>query len=1263
MSYSRERELKFFVNDKEHTVYSGEIEPDTNLNDYLRRILNLTGTKAMCFEGGCGACIVVASIKDPVTSGTITISLNSCLIPVYKCSGWRIYTIEGIGDSTSGYHPLQKALVQFNGTQCGFCSSGMLMNMFALYESGEFTMEDVDNSFGGNICRCTGYRPILSAFKSLASDASSTHLGSYVDIEDIPTCRSRGKCALKCAEQCKSDDRPLYYQYNNSQWYKVFFIQQILNILKKYPESNYMLVGGNTAKGVYRNKTKIDLYIDITSVKALVGHQISKTNLILGASMTLSGAMNLFKKLSKENPKFAYLKKLADHIDLVGSVPIRNVGTLAGNLFTKHEHHEFSSDIFVFLETVGAHLTLVDINGKEHTMSLLDFLSFDMKRVLIKNIILPMLNDTYKMESYKITPRAQNASALINAGFLVRLNPDNVVELASLVYGAVNPTFVHATNSEKYLTGKQLFDDKTLQGLFETLNSEINPDFVLPQASPEFRKQLAIALCYKFILSITPEDKLSIRNKSGGEKFIRPVSTGTQDYETNESLYPLTQAIPKIEALAQCTGKAKYIMDMPDSPDQLYVAFVLAKATPYSVIKNIDPSEALKLEGVVAFYDKGDIPGENNFTPKEEIQFSTVEEIFCSGVVKYYYQPLGIVVAKNQKTALKAAELVQVDYEAGTEIPAFTIREILAIKGEEGLHFEFEHKATSKGENVKKVIEGKFDIFSQYHFSMETQCCIVIPEEDGLTLYPATQGISLVQSAVSKSLNIPLNKLNISVRRLGGGYGAKLTRANLIACAAALAAHKLQKPVKLWMPFTANMNAIGKRGPFSMDYKVEVDEKGSIQSLDASLYTDMGSFGGNENLTIEVMKFFLNNYENDTWNVKSYTGKSNIPTTTWCRAPATTEGSASILSIMNHIAADLNIDPVQVYMENFDKQQPSLSKYINDLIEWAEIDERKKEIKEFNAANRWVKKAIGIVPLGYPQLLFGNWNVQISIYQVDGTVAITHAGVEMGQGINTKVAQVCAYSLGIPLEFVSIKPSNVATSPNAFMTGGSLTSEAVCYATIKACDILKERMKPFKEKAGNLGWLLLVRLCYYANVELTAIAQFDPSNIGQYVTYGATSAEVQVDILTGTYSLLRVDLIEDTGNSMSPYVDIGQVEGAFIMGVGYWTSEKIVFGPEGELLTNRTWNYKPPGAKDIPIDFRVNFPKNNPNPQGVFNSKATAEPPLNMSCVVAFAIRNAVASARLESDNTATRWYPFDGPSTVENTFVNSLNNYKQYLL
>lgn len=1260
-------ELKFFVHDEEHTVKADEISPETTLNAYLRQKAHLTGTKNMCFEGGCGSCVVAVTVRDPVTQREVVFAVNSCLVPIYTCSGWKIHTVESIGDVKTGYHPVQKALVQFSGTQCGFCSSGMLMNMYAMYESGSFTMKEIENSFGGNICRCTGYRPILTAFKSLASDASSDIIGKYDDIEDIPICkRSKVKCTAKCVSPCGKMQRPHFYQFGASRWVKVFSINEILDVMRESPQLTYMLVGGNTATGVYKRMKEPDVYIDITSVKDLLDHSVSGDGLTIGADMSLTTAMNLFYKLSKDQKQFAYLKKLGDHIDLIANVPVRNTGTIGGNLFTKHVYHEFPSDVYLMFEAAGALITLIGTDHKETTLNLVDYLKFNMNRQIIKSITLPPLDETYHYESYKIMPRAQNAHALVNAGFLFKLDPTNKVESARIIYGSINPTFIHATNAEKYLVGKQLFSNDTLQGLFKTLHAEIDPDVVLPDPAPEFRRQLAIALCYKFILSITPDNKISKRNKSGGPKFDRPVSTGTQDYETNKSLYPLTKAIPKLEALAQCTGDAQYIMDIPDQPGQLFAAFVLAKAPANSVISKIDTSAALKLDGVVAYYDKKDIPGKNSFTPKEAgFLFVVDEEIFCSGIVKYYFQPVGITVATSQEVAEQAAELVKISYIEGKQKPLLTVRDILKAGAKDKIVEEGKVEAKSKGTDVKKVLKGTFDISWQYHYQMETQCCLVVPVEDGLDMFPATQTMNFAHVAAAKMLDIPANKINISVRRLGGAYGAKVSRNSLISCAAALASHKLRKPVKLWMPLITNMNVVGKRYPFSMDYEVGVNDKGVIQYLDASLYCDFGVLGGNENIAMECQEVFTSIYNKGNWNVKTFSTRSDNHTGTWCRAPGTTEGLASSESIIEHIASSLNLDPVDVRAANMNDKATEVTKYIKDLLEWADVDKRKKEIDKFNKENRWIKKGIAVVPMLYPQILFGNWYTHISIYQGDGSVAISHGGIEMGQGINTKVAQVVAYSLGIPLSQVSVKPSNVLIAPNSMSTGGSLTSEAVCYAALKACNELKERMKPVKEKMKNASWPDLIHQCYVDQINLSASFMFQPTlpDVHAYPIYGATCVEIELDLLTGLYHIIRADIIEDTGDSMSPEIDIGQVEGAFIMGMGYWTSEQIVFNSEGELLTNRTWNYKPPGAKDIPIDFRVKFPKNNPNPLQILHAKSTAESPLCMTCAIPFAIRHAVASARAEADPKAEKWYLFDGPSTVENTFMNCLHDYKQYTL
>ncbi|RZC32795.1 xanthine dehydrogenase/oxidase, partial [Asbolus verrucosus] len=1266
-------EIKFHIQDVEYTVKADEITPNTTLNSYIRNTLQLTGTKAMCYEGGCGSCVVVLQSKDPVTQKDIFLSVNSCLIPVLSCNGWRIYTIEGIGSPLNGYHPVQEVLAKFNGTQCGFCSPGMVMNMYALYESGKLTMAEVENSFGGNICRCTGYRPILSAFKSLCTDASPEILGQYPDIEDLRICKKE-KCEKKCTTGCdRLIKEPFYHLVGDSKWIKVYALKDLLSVLNQYPTSSYKLVAGNTAKGIFKSYGAIvDIYIDVTSVPELKESQFHDTYFIVGANITLSAAMELFVETAKENPQLFYLSQIASHIDLVANVPVRNVGTIAGNLMMKHDNHNFPSDIFLTLETVGAILTVVGVDGTEVKLSPQEFIKYDMKLKVLKNISFPnYLADVYKYVSYKIMPRAQNSHAHINAGFLFKFkqNQPTYIETVSIVFGNVNPNFIHATQTEKLLQ------------VFVSLSQELVPDIIPPDPTPEFRKQLAISLFYKAVLSIAPANIISPVNVSGGTILERPISTGAQDYETNESLYPLTQPIPKIEAITQTTGQAVYINDMPDLPHQLFGILILAEAPPNSVIKTIDASAALLVEGIVAFYSKDDIPGDNNFTPLD--MFTAKEEIFCAGRVLYYEQPLGILVGKSHGVVMQSASLIKVTYDPPNVAPLLSVRQILKEGRTDRLKEIRTITRTRKGDNIKHVIKGNFDIHHQYHFHMETQCCNVIPVEgDKLDIHPSSQWMDQIQLAVANMLKIPNNKINVTVRRCGGAFGAKISRNGLVSCAAALAAWKLRQPVKLSMSMSDNMVAIGKRWPLSTDYEVGVDDQGVIQYLDCTHYTDLGALS-NENGSGELLTLFQTNYVHDTFTIHMKTAITDTHTNTWARAPGSTEGLASIEAIMEHVALTIGVDPLTLRVANFINESPLL-KYVNDLKTWAEIDTRKQAIANFNKANRWKKKGIAVVPMTYYLGLSGPYSVVVSIFHGDGTVQISHGGIEVGQGINTKAAQVCAYKLGIALEKVAVIPSNNFTAPNNMTTGGSITSEAICYAVIQACDQLNTRIQPYRDQLGvNATWEEVIKKCYEEFVNLSAIGIFSPKepNVSSYLIYGICATEVIVDVLTGQHLITRVDLIEDTGQSMSPEIDIGQVEGAFVMGMGYYTTEQIVFNYEGKMLTNNTWTYYPPGPKDIPIDFRVKFPKNNVNPVGVLKSKATAEPPLCMTISVPLAIRNAVASARVDAAASNTKWYPFgnvlhgqqtillltdlfaEGVTSVENVYMNCLNNYTKFVL
>ncbi|XP_049801265.1 uncharacterized protein LOC126236198 isoform X3 [Schistocerca nitens] len=1265
-----ETEAVFYINGVRHAVDS-KVPVDTSLNTYIRDHANLRGTKVMCREGGCGACVVNAAYVHPFTKKKTSLAVNSCLVPVFSCHGWEITTIEGIGNRKTGYHPVQQRLAAFNGTQCGYCSPGMVMNMYSLLQTGkDMTMKEIENSFGGNICRCTGYRPILDAFKSLSIDATDELKKKCQDIEDWEKklcVRSGGTCTQNCGQngECSIETlaiiSPVHVKFEKTDWFKVDTIADILKIFENLGDRPYMLVAGNTAHGVYRRREDIEVFIDISNVEELKSHSVT-TNVTVGGNVTLNEAMALFHDLANTQKGFKYLKMIAEHIDLVANIPVRNIGTIAGNLCVKQQHNEFPSDIFIILETVGASLCIIDKAGVETVLNPPEFLKFDMTHKIIKSIILiPYDDDTY-IRTYKVMPRSQNAHAYVNAGFLMKVDQATVGKLKSkpvIIFGGISPHFVHAENTEEYLNGKNLYDVSVLQEALQILDSELQLDHILPDPSPEYRKLLAQSLFYKFVLSISPEN-VQRTMRSGGEMLMRPVSAGKQDFDTNKMVWPLNEPIPKLEGLMQCSGEARYVNDTASIPGELFGAFVVTSVGS-GWIKSTDASAALALEGVVAYYDSKDIPGKNSFSLPLSGLVTIDEEVFCSGEIKFNGQPVGIIVAESHELANRAAKIVEILYER-VKKPVVTLRDALKSgdKKRVGEVATWPATDTEAKSKTKHVVKGQFDIGSQYHFTMETQSCVCIPIEDGMDIYPSTQWMDLTQIAVARVLDVPENWINIQVRRIGGAYGSKISRSVQISAACAVAAYHQNRPVRLILNIETCMESLGKRFDVALDYEAGVDDSGVITYMDAKIHHNKG-YCSNENVVTWAMGHLQNAYDKSRWTISGYCVKTDLPANTYCRAPGSLEGNAMVETIMEHIANDLKMDPLEIRLANLRKDDDTLVGIINDLKSSAQYDERKKAAETFNKENRWRKRGMAMVIMRYPFIYLGNYHSVVSIYADDGTVAVIHGGVECGQGINTKVAQVCAHTLGIPLDFVSVKPSNNWTAPNGLVTGGSLASECCSYATMRSCNELLSRLAPVRDKMGKPSWKELIAQAFLEGVDLSASYMYTPKDLKPYFIYGATAAEVEVDVLTGQQQILRVDLTEDAGESLSPEIDIGQVEGAFVMGLGYWLTEKMVYDPEtGKALTNRTWNYKPPGAKDIPVDFRIKLRKNAPNPAGVLRSKATGEPPICMSIALPIAIRHALNSARQDAENT-TEWFQMDMPATPDVILKHSLTNYKQF--
>ncbi|CAG9582950.1 unnamed protein product [Danaus chrysippus] len=1217
-----------------------EVSSSTTLLEYLRRHLELRGTKYMCLEGGCGACIVNV-VKSP---GEASLGVNSCMVPITSCNGWDITTIEGIGNRLKGYHPIQMTLAENNGSQCGYCSPGWVMALYSILRNRRPTMLEIEQSFGSNICRCTGYRPILEAFKKFAIDYPDPKI--IPDIEDLKLCQKTGEQCSKnsCSEWdwCvinKSDltDDILHIQLRDHRnWFKATTVDHIFSLWQQFGTESYMLVGGNTGKGVVPILEYPKLLIDINHVPELHGYYVDQ-NLVIGASTTLTDLMTIFE-FKGDTREFNYLNILNDHLRVVAHIAIRNSATIGGNLTLKNLHPGFQSDIYIILETAGAQLTILTDFHSEKVVSMQEFLKMDMTGKIIKNVILPPLKEKHKIVTFKVAPRSQNAHAWVHAGFHYVVDTYDIVLDCIIVYGGLSPNYTRSWKTEQYLVGKHLWNNKTLQGALNILNEELEVSESLPDPPVRYRRQAALGLFYKGLLALYPQEILNPRYISGMTKIhnTRPVSRGQQNFETNPALWPINLPIPKLEALIQCAGEAEYTEDLPTLPREVYAAFVLT-TVPLGTITKIDASKALAVHGVIAFYTAADIPGRNSFVPAVNDTNKADEEVLCDGEVKYYNQPLGIIVGEYQEAVDKAVILVEVTY-ANVRQPVLDIA--IAKHIPERVTFYAANNPSGRGNDIYKIIKGEQNIYTQYHFPIETIVGITQKTEEGIRVFNTAQGIDSVQVTTSRALLMDQSRIDVFVRRLGGAYGYKITRSTQVSIASSLIAYKLNRPCRFIQSLRANMRAVGKRLPASSNYEVAVNQDGVIQYVDYDLYSDNG-YIVNETLLVAGTGDYNNAYRSDTWKYRSFTVTTDTPSNSWCRAPGSLEHVAMAETILERIAYEMNIDPFEIRLRNFDSiNYDEMIGMITRIRTESQYDERKVLVEKFNMNNRWKKRGLKVSFLRWNASRTKYIDVNLDVYKDDGTVAITHGGIEMGQGMNTRAVQICASFLNIPLDKIQIKSTNTISTPNNSDTESSVTSQNVGRGVRRCCEELLTRLEPAKKQLHNPSWVELIQKAYAMNIDLQVHGFVSPDDEVDQTIYGVTVAEVEIDVLTGEWEILRVDLIEDVGRSINPDLDVGQIEGAFVMGLGYWTTENIVYEPRsGEILSDRTWQYWVPSARDIPQDFRIYFRKRSFSNEAFLGSKATGEPATCMAIVIPFAIRGAIASAREETGIPITEWF------------------------
>ncbi|XP_052766428.1 xanthine dehydrogenase-like [Mya arenaria] len=1271
--------VTFKVNGTEVTVAADAgYGPEASLNDYLRQSGMSRGTKVFCRQGGCGVCVVVAKIPLGAGQTPLVANINSCLAPLFCCDGWEVTTSEGLGSVKTKLHPIQTAVSDNFGTQCGYCSPGHVMNMYGLMQKyPNMDKQFVEDNFEGNLCRCTGYRPILKAMKSLVPDTSS-------DIEDITAklCKMTGRaCSSKTGASCSGScgdsrgaHRPIRLAFGATRWEKPMTMGDLQHVLAQVRGQKYRILGANTGTGYFKQEScdNFDVVIDCAGIPEMhVNTFDAQTNTYtMGGGRTLTDLMDIFRAEAAKSTDKGNFNELKKYLYRVASSPIRNRGTWAGNLMMKNKYPSFPSDVFNIMTVLGAKLTVGQTPNDVLTVD--TFFKADMTGKVLSKATFQTFGANDVVVCFKVMPRSQNSLALVNAAFRMPIDAIQgflITGQPIISIGGISETFHRATKTETYLYGKHLSAPSTIAGALTTLAGELfpTPGLVLP--SPEYRKTVACALLYKFILKVLGSNA-GYNFRSGVDVLhdIRPLSSGIQTYDNKQKAdWPVHKAVKKLEGDVQVTGEAQFTDDLPPLPGQLCAAIITATVG-NATIQSIDPQPAMTVPGVVRVLTALDIPGANDIrvpqllSPTGNVE---LEELFCSGKVMYYGQPIGMVVAESQTLADKAARLVKVNYNS-ISAPVITVDDAIAAK----TFFPQPTPPIVVGDPDQAIssaahsISGVFRTPEQIHFHMETQATNVVPTEDGLQVVSTTQWTDNTQQAISQVTGIPKNRIDVSVKRMGGAYGGKITRNNFIAAACGLAAKLTNRPVRGRMDIQSNLEACGRRYQHRVDFRVGFDDTGLLKGIDLNIYENAG-FLPNEQLGFVFSCYVDNSYFCANWRINMNSLRTNIAMTTAVRAPASTPAVMIIENVLEEVARVVNQDPWTVKQLNFyhTGQVTPIGMKLNhcnidlvyqQLMTSAQVHTRQELFKFYNQDNRWKKRALAVVPVKFGMSSsFDMFTAVVSIYGHDGTIAVTHGGTECGQGINTKVAQVVAYELGVPVDMVSVKPTDSTVAANNATTGGSTTSEGCCRAAIECCKAVNLRITPIKTANPDLDWAKLMSKCVDVGVALTESytnAGKHPtggSDLFTYNVYGATCSEVELDVLTGEYQINRVDIVYDCGESLNPMVDIGQVEGAFVMGLGLNLTEAVKYDPStGQMLCYDTWNYHPPTNKDIPVDFRVSLLKNAPNPVGVLGSKGSGEPPLNTAVSVFFALRKCIEEARKDAGQTGA--FTFEPPATVE---------------
>jgi xanthine dehydrogenase large subunit len=696
----------------------------------------------------------------------------------------------------------------------------------------------------------------------------------------------------------------------------------------------------------------------------------------------------------------------------------------------------------------------------------------------------------------------------------------------------------------------------------------------------------------------------------------------------------------------------------------------------------MDLSAVAASPGVAAVMTAKDVPGVNDVGPA-----FPGDPIFADGLVEYAGQSIFAVAADSIALARAAAERAVIEYEVLT--PVMTVAAALAAES-----FVLPTQVMKRGDaraalaGAPHRLQGRIEVGGQDHFYLEGQIALAVPGEDSdMHVYSSTQHPTEVQHLVARALRIPDHAVVCETRRMGGGFGGKESQASLIAAVAALLAARARRPVKFRLDRDDDMKLTGKRHDFEIGWDVGFDGEGRIEGIEFTLASRCGMSPDLSGAINDRAMFHSDNaYYLPHVHITSYRCKTNMVSATAFRGFGGPQGMMGIEAVMDDIARHLGLDPLAVRRRNFyGKTDRNVTPYhmvvednvipelVAELARTSDYAKRRREIDAFNRTSEWIKRGLALTPIKFGiSFTLTHMNQAGALVHVytDGSVQLSHGGTEMGQGLYVKVAQVVAEEFGIALDRVKIKATTTEKVPNTSPTAASSGSDLNGKAAQAAARTIRDRIAKVAAKAlgcaaedvsfrdGELhGGGRAMRFAEAA--QRTHRAQVSLSSTGYYRTpklhydtkihqgrpffyfaYGASVSEVEVDTLTGEYRLRRADVLHDVGQSLNPAIDLGQIEGGFVQGMGWLTTEELWWDSAGRLRTHAPSTYKIPAVGDVPEDFRVSLWARGRNRENsIYRSKAVGEPPLMHGISVFHALRDAVAacgSGRVDLDGPAT---------------------------